>query len=1851
MDRYFRFAGLAAQAILVGAFFGVSLSGYIYVQFAITRTLWKYGQEREWGYLEAFIKGSPFTVLSIYMDTTAMLLFPYHFRLAGLKSKRMRLVYPVLSLVASTVCWWRGYLPNFECRAIINMLLLRQEFLNERTRAADRDASSIPFADEAGLSTLRFDPRVVEKNRASEDLTLDYVARLLGGLHFARDYVYTPLTQARSIRILELEPSTHSDGPLVCSLSEYTLDDAPEFTALSYAWNADGGSTHVLCEMFRLKVTRNCARALHRIRDREGKERSLRLWVDAICIDQGQSEQASREKTQQIQIMGDVYQKATEVIAWVGEHENKSRYICDIITTIGETIDRSPNDADTWETVKDVAFRRARQWTMFTDSWREFFERSWFTRMWPIQEVVLPLPGRVSLLCGDTVLSWEHMRTTWQVLAEIGILIRSFKLDQAVALQFYLSDAVALKRNGPNAASLGARRPLVQSLSEVSLTSIMHATRSKGCSWPKDKFFALYGVLKELGIQHKVDVPRYSTLTEEEVYLQVLQSCFANDRSLDALRFSRSIEHYADHNDFWKARPEPCDSFANVVLASIADIVAAWQRGSRGPAPPWRVRLPTWIPDWTQISHTDADDRDIGLIRTHTTGMSKTSHGAAPSKARPQTRPKNIHKLPMMRRFIQRPQATTDKTHVNARLGCSLEIEGKVIGIVRSVGSVDSFALLWQSVGTSFGFYTWRRSWRAAWNDQKADKEPFFTSTSDAYVAAMIETCRNFLVHSIYAQTKLSLHMLYKVLDWKAAVKYANGAIWTFLIFPYLRSGVCALHPALSMCQPSASENTTSLTKYLIPVLIWALFYFIDHVRSAKNLLKHASAVLVFSVATLLWQLREPIYTTMYGQERWASSDGISNAVLFVMLIGQLLCLIAGSLEDDILLLAARSATLLVSPIQVVEALFYTPMARVTMIVCITTAIHAVRCIAGTWREIRGNDAFRRQDTFTSGLTFFSTETGLTGSTSAPVRLFDTVVILDWVSDPMVLRKTEIGYEVVGAAYVGVKSREQLEASVNGWERIRIHGVVSTKANFSVVDLPVPVYAHDLDMLCNTCQAPTTLPAFGERAEILRNIPNVKDELTSLAALHASANRDCSKCHVILEAVNKWHNTRGDLHHLQHPEQYVIGIAPLPTPGAKAGRTGGLGLAVAVTRKESWEHYGYLAWSRNDYFWEFDVKFELCTENDTTSTRYQIPKLNSVPSNSLCLADYARQAREWLEYCLSSHGDCCSEIVQELPTRVIDVGDHIHQARLLETSPGQRDAYCALSYCWGKSRAFTTTLATFRDRVKGFRIEELPKTISDAVQLASALDSADDWAYEASRMCAVYTNAAITFAAIDSPASDSGLFIAGANRRRIVLERTSGPIYARAHSHSALDDTRASQYDGTPARVLHTRGWCLQEIALSTRVLWMKSSEINWSCIRSTACECDPVPTNTLHRSNLFVLEFILSGVRYHEFLRSEPSQWLDLWTGLVLEFTSRRLTQASDRLPAIAGLATLIQRHLKTRYLFGLWETPDFLEQLLWSSLTHADESTWAQYTRDSRLQLTTDLAPSWSWASSSAHVSIPHGDFSDTMEEVTSSRKSESGGIKTRVWALRSIAVSMNTSNLFGTGTGTLELHSLLVPVMIHTHKSNGESVRSLTYVVQNHSETPDQAPLVLLRQFDWLQRCNIEDADRRYHFDAWRTDSRIDYEDESNWYGKRALYFIFANVSAPQQGKATLFNGLVLEQLNCNDQGIIAYRRLGYGEGAFMKLEDAPPNSQRAPDVIPLRSLDESFTRATWEYWKQLGTWSASDSSSLTTGSSDAVITSLTDTSSARATDYRRPASLPRVWLQNGFWARSAMTSHVR
>lgn len=146
---------------------------------------------------------------------------------------------------------------------------------------------------------------------------------------------YANLRHARAIRCLRLSPSVSDTALLVCSVEEVILDTNPTFEALSYAWDdekGDGyvvckgtcngacdGAYHGVCNRSVLRVSKNCAAALRRIRIQQGKS-PRRLWVDAICINQ----RAAAEKEKQLAIMGEIYMNAERVIVWLGEHDQSS---------------------------------------------------------------------------------------------------------------------------------------------------------------------------------------------------------------------------------------------------------------------------------------------------------------------------------------------------------------------------------------------------------------------------------------------------------------------------------------------------------------------------------------------------------------------------------------------------------------------------------------------------------------------------------------------------------------------------------------------------------------------------------------------------------------------------------------------------------------------------------------------------------------------------------------------------------------------------------------------------------------------------------------------------------------------------------------------------------------------------------------------------------------------------------------------------------------------------------------------------------------------------------------------------------------------------------------------------------------------------------------------------------------------------------------------------------------------------------------------------------------------------------------------------------------------------------------
>jgi hypothetical protein len=111
----------------------------------------------------------------------------------------------------------------------------------------------------------------------------------------------------REIRLLTIK-----DEQLRCYLSHTSLDDRPQYIALSYYWGAPGASKPIVLggEMLRIgKTLYQFLKALYR------KLGPVTVWLDVLCIDQDNL----ADQSSQVAMMGDIYIQACCVYAWFGK--------------------------------------------------------------------------------------------------------------------------------------------------------------------------------------------------------------------------------------------------------------------------------------------------------------------------------------------------------------------------------------------------------------------------------------------------------------------------------------------------------------------------------------------------------------------------------------------------------------------------------------------------------------------------------------------------------------------------------------------------------------------------------------------------------------------------------------------------------------------------------------------------------------------------------------------------------------------------------------------------------------------------------------------------------------------------------------------------------------------------------------------------------------------------------------------------------------------------------------------------------------------------------------------------------------------------------------------------------------------------------------------------------------------------------------------------------------------------------------------------------------------------------------------------------------------------------------------
>ncbi|KAK6077430.1 heterokaryon incompatibility protein [Seiridium cupressi] len=275
-----------------------------------------------------------------------------------------------------------------------------------------------------------------------------------------------PIKHKSEIRLLQIHPG-HDGAVINCQISTRNLSALPEFNAISYTW-ADESGDDSRCKFIYLdnkpyKVTRNCEAALRRARR---KTANVRIWIDAVCIDQDNDQ----ERGHQVELMPQIYSLAQTVYVYIGEHGNDSKRLIrslEIALHHGKIIPESGLIHD-------------------SHAWGNIVLRRYFTRVWVLQEVVLA--RRAVLICGCNAIPWGHF---------IGHYIQSTKVEQGPSI-------LTLRRN-------------VYSDPDQELLLLDHGRKCHARD-PRDKVYALLGLLPNRRIG---GIGSDYTLSVEQLYIQL----------------------------------------------------------------------------------------------------------------------------------------------------------------------------------------------------------------------------------------------------------------------------------------------------------------------------------------------------------------------------------------------------------------------------------------------------------------------------------------------------------------------------------------------------------------------------------------------------------------------------------------------------------------------------------------------------------------------------------------------------------------------------------------------------------------------------------------------------------------------------------------------------------------------------------------------------------------------------------------------------------------------------------------------------------------------------------------------------------------------------------------------------------------------------------------------------------------------------------------------------------------------------------------------------------------------------------------------------------------------------------
>lgn len=243
--------------------------------------------------------------------------------------------------------------------------------------------------------------------------------------------VYREHIDSTSIRLLRI--SSSHDGQLSGTLKIFPLAKTPPFYTASYTWGRETFSnTTVKLKTGSLPVLPSLVPFLRMIGGHDSFNDQDWWWIDSLCIDL----QDAPEREKQVGIMASIYKRAKKAVIWLGQEQEDGN-------DCTGAVDFLHHLSNIQRTLSEPTVRLELRGPEFTAQWAavgNLLARPWWTRVWTLQEFVLP--REAMLFCGSSSITRGKFKSAMYSIFKCSTGVRDMK-HELVPRAHFVSPSLA----------------------------------------------------------------------------------------------------------------------------------------------------------------------------------------------------------------------------------------------------------------------------------------------------------------------------------------------------------------------------------------------------------------------------------------------------------------------------------------------------------------------------------------------------------------------------------------------------------------------------------------------------------------------------------------------------------------------------------------------------------------------------------------------------------------------------------------------------------------------------------------------------------------------------------------------------------------------------------------------------------------------------------------------------------------------------------------------------------------------------------------------------------------------------------------------------------------------------------------------------------------------------------------------------------------------------------------------------------------------------------------------------------------------------------------------------------------